>query len=507
MEPSAKRIGPGGRWRTWIILTAILAAALGARLISLTHEAVWYDELIIVVPLDSPNVVEYLRNALPRNPVPPGFIITEYFWSRLAGTGVAALRVWPLLCGITGLGVLFMLTRRLLGERTALFATLWVSFVYWHIHYSQEIRFYPLSSLFALLSVWTFVEWAVAPRPARLALHILVNVCMVWTHPLTAFLCVAQATFLLLFRRNHLRILAAWFGLHFLLALSLAAFVGFLNQDAAFAQTAWIPRPTLWGGPPSVKELVSMISGVFPSPPTNAAGCALLGVQPWTGSALIALHVAAVVYGVRGILRPRAAPASTPPGALPPRETAALLVLWLILPPVFVFIASYLWRPMFIVRYVLFASFPAYILLAHFLAARPRAVMAAALALLIAHDALFYFPGPMRAPFDQVAAAIQKQSAAPPEIYLDDMLSAPSIEFYWRGPKPQFLRPTELEKMTQAAATPGVEVWLILTDRERFERRAKFLRKDGITIATRKFAAGRTLWTIHVLSRDAARGP
>lgn len=491
-EVSAQR----GGLRVWILLGLILSAALGVRLVSLADEAVWYDEVMILEHLDSPNVVEFLRDALPRTPVPPGFMISEYLWSRVAGTEVVALRVWPLICGIAGLGVFFMLTRRLLGARTGLIAVLWLSFLYWHIHYSQEIRYYPLASLVSLLSMWTFVEMAAAPAKTKwLVLHILFNAAMVWTHPVTVFLCAAQFAFLLLFRRDHPRLIATWTGLQLLLGATLYAFLQSLNQEAAFAQAAWINPPTLWGRPPSVRNLVSMFSGVITLAPTNAWGEQLLSIEPYTAGALIVLHVILGALGVRQVLRVSAN--SQSPSLLPRRETAALLLLWLIFPPALVFIVSHVWKPMFVVRYVLFASIPLYILLAQVLVARPKWVVGAAFALLLTHDALFYFPGPTRVPFDRLAATIQREATGPPIVYLDDMLGMPALEYYWRGPKPEFRPPTKREEVL-SRNPPGGDIWLVFTNEQRFRVFREALDEERIEADTRRLNASKPVWLVHL---------
>lgn len=496
-EPTSEVTARAGGLRTWFLLALILAAALGVRLVSLNQEAVWYDEVMILEHLDSPNVVQFLRDALPRTPVPPGFMVSEYLWSRVAGTEVTALRVWPLICGMAGLCVCFVLARRLLGIKTALITVLWLSFLYWHVHYSQEIRYYPLASLLALLSMWTFVELVAAPGRKWLALHILINAAMVWTHPITVFLCAAQFAFLLLFRRNYRRTIAEWTGLHLLLGLSLYAFLASLNQEAAFAQAAWINPPTLWGRPPSVRNLVSMFSGVITLSPTNAWGERLLSIEPYTAAALMLVHVVLGALGVRTILRPSNSPAQ--PSLLPSREAAALLLLWLILPPVLVFLVSHIWKPMFVVRYVLFASIPLYILLAHALIARPKWLTGAAFALLLAHGGLFYFPGPTRVPFDRLAETIQRQSDESTIIYLDDMLAMPPIEYYWRGPKPEFRPPTKRDEVLDTVTRPrDADLWLVFTNERRFTTFKRALDEEDIGNDSGKLKASKPIWLIRL---------
>jgi len=489
----------GGGYRSAIALALVLVTATGLRLLSIRQEAVWYDEVMILLHLDSPNVVAFLRDALPRTPVPPGFMISEYLWSRVAGTEVLALRMWPLICGIAGLAVLFVLARRLLGARTALLAVLWVSFLYWHIHYSQEIRYYPLALLLCLLSMWSFVELCAAPNRRWLALQVAFNAAMVWTHPVTVFLCAAQFAFLLLFRRKHARLIAQWTGFHLVLGASLYAFLASLNQEAAFAQAAWINPPTLWGRSPSFRNLVSMFSGVITVAPTSKIGHAFYAIEPYTAAALIVIHAAGGVLGARAVFRAPAPTAETRRPSLTPRETATLLLLWLILPPVLVFLVSHAWKPMFIVRYVLFASIPLYLLLAHFLAARPRLVVAAAFALLLTHDALFYFPGPNRLPFDQLASTMESESTLPPLIYLDDMLGMAPIEYYWEGERPEFLPGTERDDvLSEKTRPPGKDIWLVFTDENRYQNFDRALREKSIDTELRYLGASKPFWLVRI---------
>jgi hypothetical protein len=139
-------------------------------------------------------------------------------------------------------------------------------------------------------------------------------------------------------------------------------------------------------------------------------------------------------------------------------------------------------------------------LIAYFLSRLPRAATASALACLLAYDGLFYFPGPTRTRFDRAAATIAAESTKPPDLFVDDMLVAPALGFYWKGPQPTFHSLLDFNK-AESAASAGAEVWFVYTDRDRFERRATRLRHENIPIATEEFCAGYRLWTIHLFPR------
>ena len=70
---------------------------------------------------------------------PPGFAYLLGAWSLLAGDSTLALRLLPAVLGVAAAALFYLLTRRLLGVRPALFASVILALSFWHIQFSRLI--------------------------------------------------------------------------------------------------------------------------------------------------------------------------------------------------------------------------------------------------------------------------------------------------------------------------------------------------------------------------------
>ena len=70
---------------------------------------------------------------------PAGFAYLLGVWSVLAGDSTLSLRILPASLGIVTTGLFYMLTRRLLGARPALFSSVILALSFWHLQFSRLI--------------------------------------------------------------------------------------------------------------------------------------------------------------------------------------------------------------------------------------------------------------------------------------------------------------------------------------------------------------------------------
>ncbi len=155
--PGASESGWQGPWPV-IVLTA-LAAAL--RLYGLGQQSLWTDEAHTIAVAGVPRAPE----VPPWRPADlllvtqgPLFMGLVHVWSRVVGTGEAALRLLPALFSLATIPPFLALASRLLGRPAAVFATLLLAVSPFHIWYGQELRGYSLLMLAAVLATFSFVE-------------------------------------------------------------------------------------------------------------------------------------------------------------------------------------------------------------------------------------------------------------------------------------------------------------------------------------------------------------
>ena len=127
----------------------------------------------------------------------------------VAGEGVAAARLFSVLCGGLAILVLFRLVKVLCGTRPALFAAGLLAVSQTAVAYSQEARTYSLTLLLALGTTWQFV--AALKRPGWWWGFVGCGLVMIYTH-YAAFVLLGCFVFGLLYRRRYPIPVGSWIG-------------------------------------------------------------------------------------------------------------------------------------------------------------------------------------------------------------------------------------------------------------------------------------------------------
>lgn len=166
-----------------LLLISVLGA--GLRLYKLADPGVWIDEMYSVrdaIDLDAtffnapPKVFGYvsthlglrlagadLEHASPDQP---------YTW-QAAGIDHFAIRIGSCLTGILTVPLLGFMSRRFLGDRVALIATLLLAVAPWHIYWSQGGRFYSQQFLFYNMALILYFMATREQKMMKLALAVL----------------------------------------------------------------------------------------------------------------------------------------------------------------------------------------------------------------------------------------------------------------------------------------------------------------------------------------------
>lgn len=325
----------------WAALGLILATGAALRLWNLRGECAWYDEVLSLQHLDAPSLRVFwdrLAQADPPCVLAPGYFTVEYLWGQVFGTSVLSLRGLSLLCGLACIPLLYCIGRRLYGWRAGLVAALCLAWSMPHVYYAQEVRMYAFVSCLCLISMLSLLLALERVRGAWWILHGAANLLLLWSNVFTGLFIVVQGLFLLGFHRDRRAALFCWGLVH----ASFCALLGAMYATHSVNSAFWMPQPS-WRE--LVNAFIVFTGGRYSN--ENPAAYLPFGVTlDWGLAALLGL--CALV----------AAPAR--PGAL--RGTRFLVYAWLVAPPVLLFLAAVLWKPCFLYRYVLYASFPLYLL-------------------------------------------------------------------------------------------------------------------------------------------------
>ena len=130
----------------------ILLAAFILRIINITGESLWRDEVDSIRFAFAPYSDIFANFAKPGQNGPLYHLILRG-WLSLTGTSDFTLRYFSLLFGVLSVALLYVLARRLLGRQVALFAMLLITLAPTHVWYGSEGKMYTLQLALLLMAL------------------------------------------------------------------------------------------------------------------------------------------------------------------------------------------------------------------------------------------------------------------------------------------------------------------------------------------------------------------
>ena len=342
---SEKHHAPVARWE-WVAVLGVLGLGLFLRCATIGAESAWYDEVISLRVLDASTLSRFwaaLAGSDPPVVVAPVYFTLEYFWSRLAGTGVIPVRMLSVLISLGSILLLWRIGRRMATPAAGVVAALLFAVALPQVYYGQEIRMYALVVLLALGSIWALLRCAETGAVRWYVAGWLLNGLLLFTHVFAGLLIAAEVLWLLCGQRKRAAVL--WGLAH---GCWLALFCAlYLRLD---------PPNALWMAPPWWRELVNtfMVFAGGRYSNDNPAGY-VLPSAPGLAQAIelfiVAMCAAGVAAGLWRVVRSRNL-----------RGADSLLLLWAAVPVALLWLAAVVWYPCFLYRYVLYAAPPLYLL-------------------------------------------------------------------------------------------------------------------------------------------------
>jgi len=134
------------------LIYIVFAAALALRFYRLGDQSFWADEAITIGMYRSPPAgISYFRKFL-WDVHGPLYSMLMHFWS-MASSSEFWLRTPGAFMGSLSVPMLYLWLRRIAKERTALIGALFLALSPFSLYYSQELRFYSMLSLFAVIAL------------------------------------------------------------------------------------------------------------------------------------------------------------------------------------------------------------------------------------------------------------------------------------------------------------------------------------------------------------------
>ncbi|MCL4691038.1 MAG: glycosyltransferase family 39 protein [Candidatus Hydrogenedentes bacterium] len=327
------------------VLAGILILGFGLRIYRLGDECIWLDEVVSYPYLDLPTLGAYLEEVRSHDPpMSPLYFTLQYYWARVVGDSVTAVRSLSIVFGLASIVLVYVLGVVLYNRSAGLVAALCTAMAIPHVYYAQEVRVYALLQCLALGSMLTLAlalrrggrRWWIA--------HAACNALILTTHLFGVLLIVAQGCYLIAVHGRRWRMWLGWGCAHAAMLAPFLIRVNRLRGDALDQAISFIPEPSL-------RWLLNTYCVYYPG--VDAWGGRLHAIGPVVG--VLALLA---VMGTAAIVADRRNPGNT----LLRTDTFVLLTLWYLLPPFLLFVLSYAVTPSFVERYTLYSSFALYLM-------------------------------------------------------------------------------------------------------------------------------------------------
>ena len=403
------KAGPLGVRSTAVVLAVIIALGIGLRIHRIGAESVWWDEYASLMHLGAPDLWTFLKLNRTLDPATlPLYYSLEYLWSHHVSDSIPGLRLLSIFIGTLVIPLLYVFGRDLYGKGAGLTAALCVAMSPIHIHHAQGIRMYVLLTLLALLSAYTFMKVLRDGRERWWGAHVLSNLLLVWTHPFGLLPLVVEGCSLVVTRYRPFQRTAAWIGVHVVLLVPSALYLSRVRFWSAEGTATWLRMPSVaeFLGDVFADDVIS-VTYQLRDADTAWAG---LPLRPILDAALVFALCAGVAWlGMRAWRKGRSNSASRS------RGVAVFLLMWLVLPPLALYVLSMLRRPCIFPRYTVHSSLALYLMVGGAVASLPRKAMRAAavcaLVVLYGYQLSLLYPGPQRTDWRSAGAFIRSRGS------------------------------------------------------------------------------------------------
>jgi 4-amino-4-deoxy-L-arabinose transferase-like glycosyltransferase len=312
---------------------AIAVVAAGLRLYQLGRLSFWYDEVVSMrlARTGSPRELIGLLFEIDATRAPLHPLLLQP-WLRLFGTSEFAGRSFSVLCGIATVVLIYQIGRTAFDTTAGLWAAWLATFSPILVVYSREARMYAWLVLVTCLCWLLLVRMRRSFTVSAAVAYVLCVAAVVYSHPLGMLMFAALALAGLLHLQKTSGGARTWLAIHGAAAILILPWIGHYFDHSPEFLTERLPVRFLLATP------IGFIGG---------NGLLLAGLV--------------LVIGFGMIVRARESAA----GATRSKSEAipALLLCWLILPPVALYLYSLLFHPVFgPARYTAFVA-PAYLVL------------------------------------------------------------------------------------------------------------------------------------------------
>lgn len=345
-------------------LAAITFLAAIIRFVGLTRDSLWTDEIFSGFASQLGSIEAVIRY-VSHDVHPPGYFIALWAWAQLFGDSDYSLRALSALGGVLFVPLVFRLGRQLYDVRTGLLAAFFGGLLIQGIYYSQEVRAYIWMAVWSALAVSLVIDYVRGTEAGEksalwwLAAATLVSIVNSYFHYFGLLFSVVLMAGLAGYQLRKGR--RPWASLTSLVIV-MVSFLPWLPVAAAsVGKQNWIQPPTVR----TVAETANTLYG------------------PGVGLVVITLLVVMAGLAV-GYWRKKT------------KSTEMGLIGWIVVPLIAALICSFLLRPVYSPRNMMFAFAAGCLILARaiaFFSEKPKVQWSVALGLMVAVFSVHFATG------------------------------------------------------------------------------------------------------------------
>jgi len=122
------------------------------------NQSLWMDEAISALAIKGHSFLGLITNFAPGDTHPPLFYFILKSWASIFGYSEISLRLPSVILGAMTIPVVYLIGKRLAGEKVGIFSALLIATSGLHIYYSQEARMYALSTFLVSMAIYFFLK-------------------------------------------------------------------------------------------------------------------------------------------------------------------------------------------------------------------------------------------------------------------------------------------------------------------------------------------------------------
>ncbi len=406
--------------KTFLCLFLILLTGYLYRSVGLSYESIWWDEFSSVVHLKplseyetspdftrwaqgvhyepSANLLHFLIKNRSMDPATmPLYYSIEYLWHTYIDESYYSLRLLSIFIGLIVIYCTYVLGNTSFNASVGLVSALLVALSPIHRQFSQEIRMYSLFTLLVILSMLLFVLWYREQRRSTFIYYLLITFLLLWTHPFAIMIIAVQGAYIFLDRliiqpwqihaennptetwktsfKQGLYFLIRWTIILLLISLPSILYTLTIQFWSPDMTSSWMKIPTLRefigdlladdcvGWTYQLRAEPNFWVGIF----SKDIARRIVSQRYLVGGCIVILYLFCFVWAIITYFRPKNSE-SKPQRNNPQKYSDSLILLfciWWLLPPIFLYTVSHLWRPCIMPRYTLHSSIALYLIIGY----------------------------------------------------------------------------------------------------------------------------------------------